>query len=62
MDWQYPQDAKDSYKSRVVVKAYLEHYGKNKTIEQKARIHNGGLNGWKKESTIKYWNKIKRRM
>ena len=30
--------------------------------ESCARIHNGGPNGWKKESTKKYWLKVKARL
>jgi len=44
---------------------YLSHYGaryKDQTglepsHEVLARIHNGGPNGWKKVSTLKYWSK-----
>ncbi len=28
------------------------------TLENRARIWNGGPSGWKKQSTLKYWNKI----
>lgn len=52
--------------SRFMVKRYLEYYatkkriGKEPTLEDMARIHNGGPNGWKKESTKPYWEKVKR--
>jgi hypothetical protein len=46
-------------KSREMVKIYLEHYGKGKGLEAMARIHNGGPKGDKKQSTVKYWQKIK---
>ena len=49
-------------KSREMVTIYLKHYGKNKSFEAMARIHNGGPNGWKKECTKPYWLKIKARM
>lgn len=55
-------------KSRAMVKVYLNHYatekrlGRPATFEDMARIHNGGPNGYKKSSTVKYWQKIKRRM
>jgi len=50
------------------VKVYLSHYGKRytritgkkPTIEVYARIHNGGPNGWKKNSTKAYWQKVQR--
>lgn len=59
-------DRYDPVKSAEIVSAYLYHYGlqyerqtgKSATIEVLARIYNGGPNGWKKNSTIKYWNKI----
>ena len=44
-------------KSREMVGIYLTHYGG--TIEEMARKHNGGPNGHKKQSTEKYWLKIK---
>ena len=43
---------------------YTKHYateerlGREPTMEDIARIHNGGPDGWKKESTVPYWNKI----
>ncbi|MFA5382231.1 MAG: transglycosylase SLT domain-containing protein [Candidatus Micrarchaeia archaeon] len=47
-------DRLDYYKSRTMTKIYLEHYGKGKSLFDMARIHNGGLNGCKKEATRKY--------
>ena len=49
-------------KSREMARIYLMHYGKNKTMEQTARIHNGGPNGYKKPATLKYWAKVKREL
>lgn len=54
----------------MVVNRYLIYYGKHykkvtgkePTTEIFARIHNGGPYGWRKDSTIKYWNKIKKHM
>ena len=48
------------------VKVYLIHYGKRyaritgkqPTMEVYARMHNGGPNGWKKDSTLGYWEKF----
>jgi len=54
-------DRWDKGKSREMVRVYLRHYGKG-SLESMARIHNGGPNGWKKESTKKYWLKVKARM
>ena len=51
--------------SEQIIKAYWDRYanenrlGRKVTDEDRARIHNGGPNGWKKKSTIKYWNKVK---
>ena len=45
---------------------YLQIYatpsrlGHKPTAEDFARIWNGGPNGWKKESTVKYWAKVKK--
>lgn len=63
-------DRYDRKKSREMTRIYLEHYGKRyeritkkvATDEIYARIHNGGLNGWKKDSTIKYWKKVKKHL
>jgi len=54
--------------SRLMVRDYLRHYatakriGREPTLEDMARIHNGGPTGYKKESTKKYWQKIKSRL
>ena len=60
-------DRFNAHKSRVMTLIYLKHYGKVyerktgkvATDEILAKIHNGGPNGWKKQATEKYWNKIK---
>ncbi len=62
------KDCFDSYKAKKIVTLYLTHYGrlyeyntgKKATNEVLARIHNGGCFGYKKQSTIKYWNKVKK--
>ena len=49
-----------------VVRSYMKRYaierrlGRKPTQEDIARIHNGGPNGYKKKSAIKYWDKVKR--
>ena len=54
--------------SRIMVRDYLKHYatenrlGHRPTFEDMARIHNGGPNGYQKESTKKYWQKVKARL
>ena len=63
---QYDKSIKGSYQdcykldySRKIFLAYMQRYGKGKTIEQQARIWNGGPKGYKKSATIKYWEKVK---
>ena len=52
-------------RSRQMIKIYWNHYatvkrlGRKPTRQDKARIHNGGPNGYKKQSTLKYWRKVK---
>lgn len=59
-------DAFDPIKARMVFRWYVGHYatekrlGRPPTIEDMARIWNGGPNGWKKTATLKYWVKVKR--
>ena len=59
------QDCKDSEYSRKIVLAYWSRYatitrvGEEVTDEDRARIHNGGPNGYKRNSTNKYWTKVK---
>lgn len=52
VDWPY-KDAHNPYKARKVVEAYLTRYGKGKTIEQLAAIHNSGPKGAEKLKTNK---------
>lgn len=59
------QDCFDSVYAERIVRAYFRRYApKNATIEQLARLHNGGCNILKKqntkawENTTKYWQKI----
>jgi hypothetical protein len=59
VDWSY-QEAKDPAKARAVVRAYLMHYGRNRTLLEKARIHNGGPRGYRKDATLAYARKIAR--
>jgi len=57
VDWPH-RDATDLKKARRVVKAYLLHYGKGKSLIEMARIHNGGPHGYKKKTTLPYARKI----
>lgn len=36
--------------------------GRNPTDKDRARIWNGGPDGWKKKSTKKYWEKVKKEL
>lgn len=53
----YAEAIMESYWARYVTQAYL-----NKDYEILARVHNGGPRGYKKDSTILYWNKIKKEL
>jgi hypothetical protein len=41
-----------------VVRAYLLHYGKGKSLLEMARIHNGGPHGHEEEATLCYAREI----
>ena len=49
-----------------VVRCYMKRYatprrlGREATMQDIARIHNGGPNGYKKQATIKYWEKVEK--
>jgi len=47
----------EAYMARYATK---ERLGREPTIEDIARIHNGGPNGYKKACTDKYWGKVKK--
>ena len=59
------KDAFDRKKAIRMTLIYLVHYCTQKrlghvaTYEDYARCHNGGLNGYKKKCTEKYWRKVK---
>jgi len=64
--WDWGFGSKSETLSKAVARGYLEHWGehyekvtgKPVTEEVLARLWNGGPNGWKKRSTIKYWVKV----
>lgn len=62
VSWPY-SDARDPLKATMAVRAYTEHYAKHYrlpwTAETIARIHNGGPTGWRKRSTLGYWQKVR---
>jgi hypothetical protein len=57
------EDAWDPAKSREMFLIYtgywIERYRLPDTPENRARIHNGGPRGYRKASTIPYWNKVR---
>ncbi len=50
--------------SEKIVNAYMDRYaierrlGRTVTMEDIARIHNGGPNGYRKKATQSYWEKV----
>ena len=60
------RDAFDPAKAEAICRAYLSIYatprrlGRTPTMEDAARIWNGGPNGWKKKATDSYWHKVAR--
>ena len=63
-DWTH-KDAFDRETAIDIFLAYMDRYatenrlGRHVTVEDIARIHNGGPNGWKKPHTEAYWHKVK---
>ena len=63
-DWVH-EDAFDRITAMKITMAYMARYateerlGRPVTAQDIARIHNGGLNGYKKQATEKYWVKVK---
>ena len=61
----YYLDCVDKDYSEKIMLAYWNRYctekrlGRKPTDEDRARIHNGGPNGYKKSSTVKYWQSVK---
>lgn len=59
-------DAFDPAKSEAICRAYLSIYctprrlGRTPTMEDAARIWNGGPNGHRKSQTLSYWQKVAR--
>lgn len=48
------------YNRYMEIYATAERLGRDVTLEDKARIWNGGPNGHKKKSTKRYWTKVKK--
>ena len=66
--FRFPQDCYDRQKAEQIMLSYLHRYatenrlGRRPTIEDYARIWNGGPNGYKIQATVKYWNKVKKEL
>ena len=66
----YYDDRLQLKKSKQIAELYLMYWGEQYFRETKklpsfevlARIWNGGPNGWKKEATKKYWQKVRERL
>jgi hypothetical protein len=53
----------DKAYSERIIRAYWARYApKGATVEQLARIHNGGPKGHRLSGTLKYWRKIVKEM
>ena len=65
VDWPY-SDARDARKARLVVRAYLTRWQRARkypaTPETWARLHVGGPQGPKRNSSRPYWVKVKKAM
>ena len=63
--YKFPSDCYDRKKSESILTTYLHLYanekrlGREPTVEDYARIWNGGPNGYKRKATVKYWEKLK---
>ena len=57
------EDCMNKAYAEKIVRAYWARYApKGATLEQLARIHNGGPKGYTRNSTLKYWQKIVKEM
>jgi len=62
------EDVIDKEYAEKCIYAYWDRYATEKrlgrpvTDEDRARMHNGGPNGHKKDATVKYWNKIEKEL
>jgi len=57
------KDCMDKAYSEKIIRAYWKRYApKGATLEQLARIHNGGPKGHTRTATLKYWKKIVKAM
>jgi len=67
-NYSWPKDTLSKEKSIELFRKYMARYatkkrlGREPTLEDYARIWNGGPNGYKKKATLDYWRKVKARM
>ncbi len=52
------EDCRNKAYAEQVVLAYWRRYLPHGSDEDRARVHNGGPQGHRKESTLKYWRKV----
>ena len=57
VNWPH-SEAFNPEKARCVVRAYLLHYGGDRSLADKARIHNGGPCGYRRSSTVAYAQRV----
>lgn len=61
-------DCRNRQVSLIICRIYLQHYctatrlHREPTLEDAARIWNGGPNGWKLHATNAYWAKVRQRL
>lgn len=56
------EDVRDPLYAQQVILRYWDRYAKEHTLEELARLHNGGPNWRNSPKTIEYWEKILNKM
>lgn len=56
------KDRFDPIKSKQMFNLYVEHYGKGRSVEFKARLWNGGPKLATQGATLAYWRKIQSKL
>ena len=51
-----------SYAEKVILSYWKKYASAEASWEHLARIHNGGPNGYKKQETAKYWQKVSKHL
>ena len=66
--YRWPEDAQNPMNAARICRLYLQHWctvdrlRREPTLEDAARIWNGGPHGYKKPATEKYWLRVKREL